>query len=384
MSKRVLVTAGRLPAALEICRALAKTGATVISADSHPAHICQGSRSVSKSYHIASPRFNFARYREEILDIVKRERIDLIVPASEDVFHLARLAPELKEHCEVFFPETDLLFAVHHKQKFIEMAAGLGLAVPQSMLYEDEGKIPDYCQKDYILKQVFSRAGQGVIFAKAGVHPKDYGALADGSWLLQEKLAGETLCSCTIVHNGKVGAHLVYRPSVILGSVGVVFRQIDDKAIRLWVEKFVAATGYHGMISMDFILNAEGEVAAIECNPRPTSGVHLFEPAMMGYAIQDPTRPLPALSQRQKAQITLGMLGALPSVFRSQKNFKQKIFDIAGARDVMFSWRDPGPALYQLICYGYLFYLSWTRKISLTACMMDGVEWNGEEAQVVV
>ena len=79
------------------------------------------------------------------------------------------------------------------------------------------------------------------------------------------------------------------------------------------------------------------------------------------------------------AQITLGMLSALPAVFRKQKNLREKFLDIAQARDVMFAWRDPGPALYQLICYGYLFYLSWTRKISLTACMMDGVEWNGED-----
>ncbi|MBC7532697.1 MAG: ATP-grasp domain-containing protein [Oligoflexus sp.] len=384
MAKRVLVTAGRLPAALEICRGLAKTGATVISADSHPTHICQGSRSVSRSYQIASPRLNFERYRENILDIVKREKIDLIVPASEDVFHLARMAPELKEHCELFFPETDLLFAVHHKQKFIEMAADLGLAVPQSQLYTAEDHIPDYCKKDYILKQVFSRAGQGVVFAEAGVHPKQYGADADGSWVLQEKLEGETLCSCTIVHNGKIGAHLVYRPSVILGSVAVVFRQINQQAIRKWVETFVAATGYHGIVSMDFIVNSQGEVAAIECNPRPTSGVHLFEPAMMGYAIREPSRPLPELSGRQRAQITLGMLSALPAVFRKQKNLREKFLDIVQARDVMFAWRDPGPALYQVICYGYLFYLSWTRKISLTACMMDGVEWNGEEAPLPV
>ncbi|MBC7659441.1 MAG: hypothetical protein H7249_07005 [Chitinophagaceae bacterium] len=378
MGKRILVTAGRLPAALEICRGLAKTGAIVISADSHPAHICQGSRSVERSYQIASPRDNFEAYRADVLEIIRKEKIDLIVPASEDVFHLARFAAELSEVCEVFSPGPELLFAVHHKQKFIDMAKAMRLSVPESVLYTKEDQLPEFCQSDYILKQVFSRAGQGVIFAKAGVHPRDYGAVSDGTWTLQEKLEGETLCSCTIVHKGKVGAHLVYRPSVILGSVGVVFRQVDQKAIRQWVQTFVRETGYHGIISMDFIVSPDGKVAAIECNPRPTSGVHLFESAMVGYAIQDPLRKLPELSGRQRAQVTLAMLPALPSIFRLQKNWQEKLLDIVRARDVMFTWRDPGPAFYQIICYGYLIYLAWKFKISLTACMMDGVEWNGE------
>lgn len=380
MAKKVLVTAGRMPAALEICRALARTGATVITADCYARQICQGSHAVTRSYTVASPRFDFLQYKTDILEIVRAEKIDLLVPVSEDVLYLTRFADELSQECELFFPPAEILHKVHHKQKFIEFAVSLGLTVPRSELYIDAGQLPDFCDQDYILKQVYSRAGQGVIFATAGEHPRTYGVDCDGSWVIQERLVGETLCSCTIIHKGKVRSHLVYRPSVIAGSVGVVFRQIDQHAIRRWVETFARKTGYHGIVSFDFIVSAEGEVAAIECNPRPTSGVHLFEPLMLGYAIQDPTRPLPALSKRQRAQVTLGMLTALPSVFRKAGHRRETFGDIFRARDVMFSWRDPLPAAYQLVCYAYIFYKSRSKKTTMVDCMLDGVEWNGDEA----
>lgn len=380
MAKKVLVTAGRMPAALEICRALSRTGADVVTADCYATQICQGSHAVSRSYTVASPRYDFERYRDDILHIVRKEKIDLLVPVSEDVLYLARFADELSKDCELFFPAIDLLNEIHHKQKFVEKAEELGLPVPESQLYIDPSTLPAFCEKDYILKQVYSRAGKGVIFATAGEHPRTYGVDCDGSWVIQERLLGETLCSCTVVHGGVVRAHLVYRPSVISGSVGVVFRQVDHEGIRSWVETFAARTQYHGIVSFDFIVSPLGDVAAIECNPRPTSGVHLFEPQMLGYAIQDPQRPLPALSRRQRAQITLGMLSALPSVFRKAGLRQETFLDILRARDVMFSWRDPLPVLYQIVCYAYLYYKAKRKKSSMVDCMLDGVEWNGDEA----
>ncbi len=379
MTKKVLVTAGRMPASLEICRSLASSGATVVSVDCYAAQICQGSHAVSRSYTVASPRFAFEQYKNDILRIVKDEAIDLIVPVSEDVLYLSRFADELPQHCQLFFPKSDLLHKVHHKQSFIDLARELSLTVPKSQLYTDAVNLPDFCAKDYILKQVYSRAGQGVIFASAGEHPRTYGVDSDGSWVIQERLIGETLCSCTVIHKGKLRSHLVYRPSVIAGSVGVVFRQIDQKAIRKWVENFAKKTSYHGIVSFDFIVGSDGAVAAIECNPRPTSGVHLFEPQMLGYAILDPNRPLPKFSSRQRAQVTLGMLSALPSILRNKGRRKEVLGDIFRARDVMFSWRDPMPAFYQLVCYSYIFYKAWRMKATLVDCMLDGVEWNGEE-----
>ncbi|MES2746551.1 MAG: hypothetical protein V4655_14050 [Bdellovibrionota bacterium] len=380
MAKKVLVTAGRMPAALEICRALARTGATVVTADCYAAQICQGSHAVSRSYTVASPRFAYDRYKQDILDIVRREKIDLIVPVSEDVLYLARFADELSQECELFFSPAELLYHLHHKQKFVDLSESWDLSVPRSQLYTDASNLPDYCANDYILKQVYSRAGQGVIFASAGEHPRTYGVDSDGTWVVQKRLLGETLCSCTIIHHGKIRAHLVYRPSVIAGSVGVVFKQIDQTAIRNWVENFARKSKYHGIVSFDFIVSPLGEVSAIECNPRPTSGVHLFEPEMLGYAIQDPDRPLPKLSKRQRAQVSLGMLTALPSVFRKVGRRQETFIDILRARDVMFSWRDPFPALYQLFCYSYIFYIARQKKVPLLDCMLDGVEWNGDEA----
>jgi len=94
-----LLTSGRLPSALELARALARAGCHVVVADSYPTFICQGSRAVAKAYVVPPPRLQPASYELAIMDIIRRERIELVVPASEEVLYVARFANEIQKHC---------------------------------------------------------------------------------------------------------------------------------------------------------------------------------------------------------------------------------------------------------------------------------------------
>ncbi|MCX6132107.1 MAG: ATP-grasp domain-containing protein [Proteobacteria bacterium] len=377
MAKRILLTAGRIPSALELARALARAGCYVVVADSYPTYLCQGSRAVAKTYVVPPPRLLQASYQLAILDIVFKEKIDLIIPASEEVLYLAAFKDELTKHCEVYFADSALLLTCHNKQNFNNLAHSYGLPVPSSTpLLLQSSAVKQVQAKDYVLKRSYSRGGNAVIFAAAGTDPKECSVPFDGSWLIQERIPGETLCSFSIAQHGHTRLTQVYRPSVTLGTTGVVFKNISEPKILMWVEEFIRKSKFHGFISFDFLRDQKGDIFAVECNPRITSGIHLLPPELITHALLEAQGALPALRSRSRAQIAFGVLSALPDLILNPRLAWQAFKECVLARDVMFQWNDLGPVLYQFPCYFYFIHRSRKQHISLTGCTMDGIEWN--------
>ncbi|HET9238951.1 MAG TPA: hypothetical protein VFO10_16960 [Oligoflexus sp.] len=380
MAKRILLTSGRVPSALELARALARAGCHVVVADSYPTFICQGSRAVAKAYVVPPPRQQPASYELAIIDIIKRERIELVVPASEEVLYLASFAAEIEKHCAFFFADAPLMLQCHHKQNFNDMSHAMGLSVPPSTLLLKGSVAQKLTQDDFVLKRCYSRGGSRVIFAKAGTDPATCDVPMDGSWLIQKKIPGETLCSFSVVQNGRLMKTQLYRPSVTLGHIGVVFQSIRDARIEQWIETFARKTNYHGFLSFDFQRTPAGEIFALECNPRITSGIHLVNPDVLAQAILNPDRPLPQKASRSRAQIVLGVVTALPDILSSPRLAWKTLRECFRAPDVMFAWSDLWPLLYQIKCYLYFFKICRRERFPLSSCTMDGIEWNEERA----
>lgn len=379
MTRRILLTSGRAPSALELARALARGGSYVVVADSYPTYICQGSKAVAKSYVVPPPRLQPASYELAILDIIRREQIDLVVPASEEVFYLASFMSEIRKSCEVFFAPSDELLRYHHKQNFNDLAHAIGLSVPPStLLVKGSVAAQRLTEEDYVLKRCFSRGGKRVIFAKGGTDPRSCDVPFDGSWLIQKMVAGETLCSFSVAQDGRLIHTQLYRPSVTLGHIGVAFQTIQHAAIEAWIESFVRQTRYHGFVSFDFQQTPAGEITALECNPRVTSGVHLIHPEVLAHAVLNPYRPVPQIASRARAQIALGVLTALPDLIANPKRVFGILRECLRTRDVMFSWSDLWPLLYQLKCYLYFIKTCRRKRFPLSSCTMDGIEWNDE------
>jgi hypothetical protein len=351
----------------------------VVVADSYPTFLCQGSRAVAKAYVVPPPRQQPASYELAIIDIIKQEKIDLVVPASEEVLYLATFAKEIQKHCSFFFADAELLLQCHHKQNFNDMAHAMGLNVPPStLLIKGSRVVQTLTQDDFVLKRCYSRGGNRVIFAKAETDPQTCDVPLDGSWLIQKKIPGETLCSFSVVQQGRLMNTQLYRPSVTLGHIGVVFQSIRDEAIEQWIESFARQANYHGFLSFDFQRTAAGEIFALECNPRITSGIHLVNPDVLAQAILDPQRPLPKKASRSRAQILLGVLTALPDIVSSPRLAWKTLQECTRARDVTFSWSDLWPLLHQIRCYLYFFKTCRRGRFPLSSCAMDGIEWNEE------
>ncbi|MGZ3652934.1 MAG: hypothetical protein ACXWSC_17265, partial [Bdellovibrionota bacterium] len=128
---RVLVTGARLPAALEIVRALHREGAVAFAGDSLRLTTAGFSRCSEGRVFFPSPAFHLDAFRDSILRAVDRLRIGLVVPVSEEIFFLAPLRQELEQRgARLFAPPLELLRRLHSKWEVREAAEGCGFYLP--------------------------------------------------------------------------------------------------------------------------------------------------------------------------------------------------------------------------------------------------------------
>lgn len=339
----VLLTLGRLPKGLDLARCLAQAGWRVLVAEPGKRHLCGSSRAVSGSFQVVAPVTDPEAYLAELSAIVEREEVDVVLPVSEEILHVAALHGRLAPGVRIASMSLDRLLAVHGKMSFVQTCQRLGLAVPATHRLNDARACALNSETAVILKREFSCAGVGLeVVAAGGPLP----ARDDPSaWLVQQLLTGTEVCSLTVAHEGRTLASVVYRGRVVSGTVAVCFERIDpDSRIERWVNQFIEGTSVSGFIGLDLMVDPTGEVFGLECNPRATSGVHFFEPEDLAQAILNPEhcRQLRFRRQRLLQQFYPCLTETQASVLR-WSDFKHNLYQLLHARDVSFQLRDPMP-----------------------------------------
>ncbi|SDT95941.1 ATP-grasp domain-containing protein [Stappia sp. ES.058] len=283
MSKTVLLTLGRMPKCLDLARGFHALGWRVVVAEPFAWHLCRALRAVEKSVRVAAPANDPERYLDDLRAVIKRESVDLVVPVSEETLHVARLAADHPGGARLYAPPQPELIDLHDKLRFATMMRALGPTVAETHAAASEAGRALAARRDYVLKPANSCAGLGVSLHAAGTR------LPLTGMVVQEHLEGRHLSSFSILHEGNVRATSVYCGLVMSGTVAVCF---DRVAAHHDVEDFIVGlgqkTGYSGFVSFDFIEGSNGQIQAIECNPRVTSGIHFLEAKDVAAAIADP------------------------------------------------------------------------------------------------
>jgi len=338
---RVLLSLGRLPKALELARALARAGAEVIVAEPFGSHLCAPSRCVARTVRVPAPAHDQATYLEALLALIEAERIDLVVPVSEEALHVSRLAQRLPPGVRLFGPDHATLKRLHDKAAFIETARRHGLPAPETFPSRAPEAAAFAAKADYILKPTHSCSGQGLRLRVAGDALTEQDR-APGQ-ILQRRIYGRHVSSQTIAEDGRVLGTVLYEATILSGTVAVGFRRVDDAPeVAAWIARFVAAERYTGFIAFDFIVDGDGPWP-LECNPRLTSGLHFFDPADVAAAVLGPA--LTGLRLKPRTEFVewhTAMLEAY-AVLPDFAEFRRRVSLIAKAKDVLLDWRDPLP-----------------------------------------
>jgi hypothetical protein len=375
--RTVLLTLGRLPKSVELIRGFSAQGFRVLVAEPHPWHLSRISNQVDRSFEVVSPVTEPEGYLRQLHDIVTRERVELVVPISEETMHASGLKARLPTGATMFCPDQRTLLELHDKFRFIELARPAEVAVPETVALGDPQARRLAEAGPFVVKPRFSCSGRGVEFFEKGAPLPT----RNEPCVVQAKVEGQVLSTFSVVRDGRVLITVVYRGLVMAGTVSVCFEQLDFPAIDRWVERFAAHHRYSGFLSFDFVVDESGTPFGIECNPRITSGVHFVEPADLAAAmIAGPTQtPIVRLRPQRTAQQFYPTLTETERAFLKGEFAKARRSFLAmwRARDVVWSWRDPLPFLTMPLTAWRILSHAIRKGTSLGEASTFDIEWYG-------
>ena len=382
-TRTVLITSTRAPAALDLARLFAAAGWHVVGADCCRWPLGKFSIAFAAHARVPSPRHDHRAFAAAIARLIERERVDLLVPTCEEVFYLAHYHAELSKLCRLACPPFDVLAALHDKSRLPEMAVGLGIAIPETHLLQDASNIVERCRRvsdKVVLKPAFSR------FANRTLICPDEAAIAAlrpssaEPWVCQRYIEGDEYCTYAVAQQGKLTAFAAYRPMHRVGKgSGVLFAPVNSPELERFAASFAARHALDGQFAFDLIDSPEGSWHVLECNPRATSGVHLFNPednlpSAFFDKPPDVIRPSdPAPKMAALAMLLFGLPQALAS-----RRLPTALANWKAAHDVIGRNGDYGPSLGQFAALAENLAKAAHLGCSPLAASTNDIEWNGE------
>ncbi|QIH05244.1 MULTISPECIES: ATP-grasp domain-containing protein [unclassified Pseudomonas] len=376
---RVLILGARAPACLEWARAFGQAGWTVTVADSLALPLSRFSRAAEHFVRLPEPRHDPEAWIEALAMIIRQQAIDLLLPTCEEVFYLAHGLERLRPLCRVFTSGFDLLHRLHHKGDFAAMTEGWAVAAPPTRVLHDPAALQALVAEHdaLVFKPAYSRFASQTLIRPSPAQLAKVRPSAEAPWVAQRFVPGQEYCSFSVLVDGQLRAHSSYQPRYRVGrGSGIYFHSCAPAPIRAFLEQFGQATGYTGQVGFDFIEDQQGRFHVLECNPRATSGVHLFDD-QRGQLVAALTHPTDATLEAtlEPRMIALAMLLLAAPQRALSHTFWQ---DYRQARDVIVQDGDRGPLTAQVLSLAEIIGRALTRRCGLLAASTADIEWNGQ------
>ena len=350
--KTVLINGGKMTKALHLARAFHAAGHRVVLVESTKYRWTghRFSRAVD-AFHCV-PESRDPGYAEALLEIARRERVDVFVPVSSPAASVpdAQARKLLDGVCDVLHGDVESVEMLDDKVSFAQTAASLGLRVPDSHRITDPAQVTEFdfpADRTYILKRVaYNPVGRLDLTRLSAATPDRNAAFVrslpisdDDPWVLQEFVEGQEYCTHSTVRDGRMQVYGCCRSS----ACQVNYEHVEHPEIRRWVEHFVSALRLTGQVSFDFITSPDGEVYAIECNPRTHSAITMFhdDPRLADAYLTDGH---PVVTPREGARPTHWIYHELWRLL-TQPGRRQTLARVRRGTDAIFDRRDPLPYL---------------------------------------
>jgi predicted ATP-grasp superfamily ATP-dependent carboligase len=352
----VLLTGGRAPVTLDLARKFSAKSWRVIVAESIPTHLCKNSLAVAKSYLVPSPRFEANAFVTALQKIIENEGVTLLIPTCEEVFTIGQGYDVLASLCPVLAESLARLLPLHSKFHFIELARSFGLGVPQTSLIQSAQAAQEWVGQAVVFKPEYSRFATATIIKPKTIRDLHQLVISpECSWVVQEFITGRQICTYTVAHHGQIAAHCAYATEFTAGRGStIVFQNLAHQKAQAWVQSFVENYHFTGQIAFDFIETAEGDLYAIECNPRAISGIHLFDVGLVD-ALCNQAEEIVKPVQVKYVAIWMALLFF---GWQTAPSLGEWLKCLVSSRDVIYDRVDWKPFFAQFSMFAYMLALS--------------------------
>lgn len=378
----VLLTGGRNPMTLALARLLHASGATVFLSDSLYLPFARYSKSVAKYFRLPHASESPERFIQQLIKVITDHGIRLLIPTNEEIFFIARFKDAFSGICEVACDDFEKLKRFHHKYELLKAVEGCGFKTPETRLVQNNKQVLGFLKnsREFIFKPVYSRFSDEILISPQPEKLKKINPTAVNPYIAQSVIPGHEYCSYSISRDGRITAHAAYEHPYTMGKgSGIYFKKIMDNRIESFCRAFCARHQFTGQIGFDFIRDSKGDYYIIDCNPRTTSGLHLFDrtdgilQALTGAA---GACVYPSINGNQMNSLTLVSIHGLRSVLKG--TFPAFLRNIFNAEDVIFRADDPQPFFAQTQTLLEFVWLSIVKRIPFRQAFYYGNGWNGE------
>ncbi|KAI9805176.1 MAG: hypothetical protein M1825_001012 [Sarcosagium campestre] len=304
----ILVTGVGTSRGLALARTFYLAGHDVVGADFEPSRIPVNgrmSRSLKKFYSLALLRggHGAAAYAEELLEIVRREKVHLWVSCSGVSFTIedaiAKEVIERRTECKAIQLSVKLTNMLQTQPLFIKHASKLDLNVPDLHLVSSRSTVHKILHNSdrtrYTMRSV-SRENvplQVTVLPRSTMsetyqHVAGIDISAKNPWILQQYIPGVKYSTYAVVVHDEVKAFVAY-PS-LHSQVHLEMLPSDaalSKAMLEFTTEFVARTAQNmtGHLSFEFLVgekvtalgkSVEKTLNLMECKPEADPGLLLF------------------------------------------------------------------------------------------------------------
>ncbi len=382
---RALVTSSRNTFALDIIRKLGGGGHYAVAADTYAGAIGSHSKYLSAHVVTASPRFETDRFIADVCRIVTEHEIDTIIPTFEEVFYLAARIDDLPEGVRLFAGGFDKLAQLHDKGSFQRLVERAGVPIPETVVVSDEDELHAAIARfpQFFARAVFSRGGVGLLTNTGPLAGKmdvaDCHPTADQPWLVQPFTDGPMICTYSIIVDGRVTAQCTYSaPEQWAHSTGITFLAEDSTKTLEYTQRLIDELDptFTGQLSFDFV-DHDGELYAIECNPRPTNGVILLETAEFLQALHGVAPEPVVVEPGVERQIRLAVLA---DAFTERiSHLGTSLHDLLHVHDIGHGWHDSMAMMWGPAALLHGAKLAHGHREELLKAMSEDIVWNGEQ-----
>ena len=355
----ILISGGKMTKALQLARSFKQAGHRVILVEAHKYWLTghRYSWAIDRFHTIPNP--DHPDYPQALLSIVQRENVDVYVPVCSPVssYYDAVVQSILSPHCSVMHVNVETLQRLDDKYTFAAAAESFGLRVPQSYLITDPQQVIDFdftgtTTRKFIIKSIPYDSVRRLdltqlpcpTIAETAEFVKSLPISKQNPWIMQEYIPGQEYCTHSTVRDGHIQLHCCCESS----AFQVNYESLDRPDIKAWIQTFAQGLNLTGQVSFDFIqADDDGEVYAIECNPRTHSAITMFynQPDVAkAYLEKDPlVSTVQPLASSRSTYWTYHELWRLVTHLWFPKQTWKRLQIIFQGKDAIFEWSDPLP-----------------------------------------
>ena len=273
---RVLVSEGSSTSGREAITILGLAGHHVEVCDPSPWCLARYSRFVRKFHRCPGLRTDPAGFLGFVEQLLAAQRFDVLLPTHEQGFLFARVQQRLKDRAGIALPDFASYRTAHSKAGFSRLLDQLGLPQPPTLVVKSADELREAIRFPSVVKTSVGTASRGIWFVRdacdlniALYDLETSGAFAD-EVLVQDLITGTTEKAQSVFCRGRlVGFHAYHQVMAGVGGGEAIKESVSRPMVRGLVEKIGARLGWHGALSVDYLLPLDSRTPLlIDCNPR--------------------------------------------------------------------------------------------------------------------